>query len=177
MMMAEADVAAADSGAHVEQEVSVPLRPEGADPAALIAFILERFHAAHRRELPELMALALSVERAHAAHPDCPKGLSAFLGETLQDLDAHMQKEERMLFPALIAGGTGCAPFAMRRMRQEHVEHEARLKELRLRTKDFTPPKEACASWVRLYAGCEKLHDDLRAHIETENDELFPMFE
>jgi regulator of cell morphogenesis and NO signaling len=65
----------------------------------------------------------------------------------------------------------------MRRMRLEHADHDVRLEQLKLRTNAFTPPPDACASWVRLYAGCAKLHNDLRAHIDIENDVLFPMFE
>lgn len=179
MVMTEADVAAAALDlADVEIEISVASRSQEEDSVeALIAFILDRFHETHRRELPQLQTLARKVEAVHAGHADCPDGLAAFLGETLLELDAHMQKEERMLFPALLAGGAGCAPFAMRRMRHEHAEHDARLRELQRRTNGFTPPQGACGTWVELYAGCRKLHDDLRAHIDTENNVLFPMFE
>jgi regulator of cell morphogenesis and NO signaling len=180
MVMTEADVAATTAyGEEAAQDVSVECRSrKGQQPEALISFILDRYHATHRRELADLRPLALKVEAAHAAHPECPSGLADFLGEMLEELEAHMQKEERMLFPALLAGGSGgCAPFAMRRMRLEHVDHDVKLEQLKLRTNAFAPPAGACASWVRLYAGCAKLHDDLRAHIATENDVLFPMFE
>ena len=42
--------------------------------AELIAHILERYHARHREQLPELIRLALKVERVHADKADCPKG-------------------------------------------------------------------------------------------------------
>lgn len=175
MMMTEADVAAADPRADDAMDATEPERLNR--PDQLIAFILERFHAVHRQELPELQALAQKVERVHAAHPACPAGLANFLGRMLEELETHMEKEERMLFPSLLAGGAGCAPFAMRRMRLEHEDHYVQLQELKRRTNAFTPPEDACGSWIRLYAGCEKLHNDLKAHIETENDELFPLFE
>jgi regulator of cell morphogenesis and NO signaling len=180
MVMTEADVAASSG---FEMEVGIEISVDrsaggGANPVrGLISFILDRYHQTHRRELPELEALARKVEIVHAAHAQCPSGLADFLSETLQELEMHMQKEEQMLFPALLAGGAGCAPFAMRRMRAEHAEHDERLEQLKARTNDFTPPEGACGSWVRLYAGCAKLYDDLRAHIDTENNVLFPMFE
>jgi iron-sulfur cluster repair protein YtfE (RIC family) len=118
MVMTEADVAAVTTGVDEgELELSVNLRARGrAQAEALISFILDRYHATHRWELAALHPLALQVEATHASHPDCPSGLADFLSETLKELEAHMQKEERMLFPALLAGGAGCAPFAMRRL-------------------------------------------------------------
>jgi regulator of cell morphogenesis and NO signaling len=179
MVMTEADIAAESLYAgEAELEIIVQQRSTRANPPeALIAFILDRFHDTHRRELPELIRLAQRVETVHAAHPECPKGLADFLVELHKDLEAHMAKEEQMLFPALIAGGAGCAPFAIRRMRVEHADHDARLQALKTGANEFTPPQNACGSWRRLYAGCRKLHDDLRAHIDTENDVLFPIFE
>lgn len=93
------------------------------------------------------------------------------------ELVAHMDKEERVLFPLLLASGGGCTPFAIRRMRAEHGEHEALLARLKRLTDAFTPPVGACGSWRRLYQGCAKLCGDLEAHIALENDVLFPRFE
>ncbi len=146
-------------------------------PQTLIPFILERYHATHRRELSELCNLARKVETVHATHPTAPHGLTAFLVAMLSDLEDHMSKEEQVLFPALLTGGGGCAPFAMRRMRMEHEGHERHLEELSARTNACLPPEDACGTWRALYAGCAKLHDDLHAHIALENEVLFPMFE
>ncbi|MGP0084796.1 MAG: DUF542 domain-containing protein, partial [Steroidobacteraceae bacterium] len=45
----------------------------------LIQLILERYHQVHRRELPELRALAQRVESVHADHAAVPKGLAEVL--------------------------------------------------------------------------------------------------
>ena len=45
------------------------------DTEALITFIETRFHAVHRRELPDLVRLARQVEASHKAHPTVPPGL------------------------------------------------------------------------------------------------------
>jgi regulator of cell morphogenesis and NO signaling len=146
-------------------------------PQTLISFILERYHATHRRELAELCNLARRVEAVHATHTAAPHGLAVFLVAMLSDLEEHMNKEEQVLFPTLLAGGGGCAPFAMRRMRMEHEGHERHLEELSAHANGFVPPEDACGTWRALYAGCAKLHEDLRAHIALENEVLFPMFE
>lgn len=147
------------------------------EAVSLIAYVLERFHAVHRAELPELIALARKVEAVHAADPRRPAGLAALLTEMQAELEQHMRKEEMMLFPTMLAGGGGCTPFAIRRMRAEHDDHDAHLARLRRLTETFTPPEGACGSWRALYAGCRKLHDDLIEHIKLENETLFPLFE
>lgn len=147
------------------------------DPRALVDHILTRFHAVHRRELPELDALARRVESTHAGHAQCPNGLANLLGLMMSELEHHMAREEQVLFPTLLAGGGGCAPFAMRKMRLEHDDHQVHLAELETLTHSFTPPANACGSWRALYQGCEKLSQDLRRHIAIENDVLFPLFE
>lgn len=144
---------------------------------ALVPFIVEHYHEAHRVDLPELTRLAQKVERVHAAQPNCPHGLAQQLIAIEADLDAHMQKEEQVLFPLLLAGGGGCAPMAIQRMRNEHDDHQDRLEALACITNNYTIPDGACRSWRALYEGCAKLDADLREHIRIENELLFPAFE
>lgn len=151
-----------------------PAPPER--PEALIAFILENFHAIHRAELPELQRLAAKVERVHGDHADCPAGLAKLLLTMEADLEEHMHKEEAALFPMFAAGGGASAQFAVRRMLAEHDDHTKALLRLAELTCDFTPPVGACGSWRALYKGCAKLNADLREHIRIENEVLFPQF-
>lgn len=169
-----------DAAALAQELVAATSPPQEAapkQPSALIAYILENFHDVHRRELEELIRLARRVEAVHKEHPACPHGLGAFLEETAEELEAHMQKEEAVLFPMLGRGLGAMAGMPMQCMRLEHTEHGQRLEELARLTSDFTPPQGACTSWRALYAGCAKLDGDLREHIHLENNLLFPMFE
>ncbi len=51
-----------------------------AAPAAeLIDHIVDRYHARHREQLPELIRLARRVEQVHGERPDCPAGLADHL--------------------------------------------------------------------------------------------------
>lgn len=158
-------------------DLRTPDEPASHAVADLIPFILERFHETHRRELPDLVRLARKVEAVHAARPECPIGLAQMLAGVAQELDAHMQKEEQVLFPLLLASGGGCAPFAIQRMRAEHRDHEDALSAMKQLAHGFVAPAGACGTWQRLYAGCAKLAADLEAHIALENDVLFPQFE
>jgi regulator of cell morphogenesis and NO signaling len=145
------------------------------EPAEIIELIVERYHDAHKRELPELIQLARRVERVHAEHPESPKGLAQFLEQMLEELGMHMEKEELVLFPMMRAGHPMvAAPIAA--MRAEHSDHGEALEALAALTHDMQPPQGACGSWRALYAGLRKLSDDLIEHIHIENNILFPRF-
>jgi regulator of cell morphogenesis and NO signaling len=143
----------------------------------LIGHILERYHQVHRRELPELRNLAVRVEKVHAEHPAVPAGLSDLLARMQGELETHMQKEEQVLFPLMLAGGNPMIVHPIGMMRHEHESHGEELGALAALTNDMTLPDGACNSWRALYAGVAKLAEDLTEHIHIENNVLFPRFE
>lgn len=147
------------------------------DTGELIDYILERYHETHRRELAELVPLARKVETVHRDHPRAPHGLAEALEILRQTLSEHMEKEERMLFPMMRQAHTAALEGPVAMMRHEHHEHDTHLRRLEELTARFTAPQDACRSWRALYAGTSKLADDLRAHMNLENKELFPRFE
>lgn len=149
-------------------------QPEETD--ALIDHIVTRFHDAHRREIPELIALARRVERVHADSAEVPAGLAELLAEMAADLGDHMAKEEQVLFPMMRAGGNPMIRMPIAMMRHEHDGHAAHLHALDAVTHGHEPPEGACNSWRALYAGTRKLADDLVEHMHIENNILFPRF-
>lgn len=140
----------------------------------LVDFILERFHAPHRDELPRMIAMAQKVEDVHGAKPTCPRGLAAHLRHMQRELEEHMQKEEQILFPLLQAGEGRMAMGPVTVMEQEHQDHGKNLEELCRLTDDFTPPAEACGTWSALYLSLDELRRELMEHISLENNVLFP---
>jgi regulator of cell morphogenesis and NO signaling len=140
----------------------------------LVGHIESVFHAGHRRDLPELQRLARRVEAVHRDHPECPSGLAAFLEAMENELVAHMEKEEAILFPLIVAGLGQRAGGPIACMRAEHDDHGEALAQLAALTRDFSPPEDACTSWRVLYAGCARLDGELREHIHLENNLLFP---
>lgn len=158
------------------QRQSAPLAP-CSDPAQLIDRILERYHDIHRQQLPELARMARRVEAVHQTHPAVPVGLADFLEQMQAELENHMAKEEQILFPLLRRSGQAPIRGPIAVMRHEHLEHGARLERLAELTCNHTPPPGACTTWRALYAGTERLVDDLMHHIHLENNVLFPMFE
>ena len=143
----------------------------------LIQLILERYHQVHRREMPELRALAQRVESVHANNPAVPKGLSDLLARMHGEMESHMQKEEQILFPMMRSGGNPMIVHPIGMMRHEHDSHGEELEALSELTGDLTLPADACNTWRALYAGLGKFRDDLTEHIHIENNILFPKFE
>ena len=175
----EAAAAAGIDARSVERDLAAlaPAPSEAPEePLPLIDHILVRYHETHRRELPELIALARRVEQRHAEHPQVPQGLAGLLEHMAEALEEHMQKEERILFPMMRAGGVPMIMGPIQVMEHEHVEHGEKLRQLEALTRNHTPPADACTSWHALYAGTRKLVDDVMQHIHLENHVLFPQF-
>ena len=151
--------------------------PENVAPGALIDHIISRYHEVHRIQLPELVRMARRVEAVHREHPDLPTGLAALLEGMEQELLAHMQKEELILFPLLKSGGRPFADRPISVMREEHTSHGQTLDHIHALTNDMQAPEGACNTWRALYTGIAQFTDDLINHIHLENNVLFPAFE
>ena len=155
--------------------------------SALIRHILSTHHEYLKSELPRLSGELGRVQKAHPKHADIIAPLMEVYTALFAELDPHMAKEERVLFPhiermeAAADSGQPFArpPFATFRnpigmMESEHETAGQCLAEIRRLTADFTPPPDACATWRALYAGLAELEKDLHRHIHLENNILFP---
>lgn len=142
-----------------------------AKPAELVHHILQRFHAKHREQLPELIRLARRVETVHADHTECPTGLADHLGHMQQELESHMMKEEQILFPMLCNGFYPGGPIQV--MQHEHLQHGDALGDMLKLAHDLQLPDGACNTWTALYLGLNELKEDLMEHILLENEILF----
>jgi len=142
----------------------------------LISHIVERYHDVHRREFPEAIRLARTVEAVHAGARGAPQGLADHLAAMFEALEAHQQREERALFPAMGNGGCAAVRFPIARMMAEHRDVEDQLVRLRALTRNHTAPTDACRAWKALADACRKLDEDLVEHMRLENEELFAYF-
>ena len=179
--LAEAAIAKGLLLADLEAELQAIAAASGSAPQPvptdeLIDHIESRYHAVHRRELPELVRLARRVEAVHKDNPAVPRGLADFLEWMSQELESHMQKEEVILFPMMRRGGGAMIAGPIAVMLAEHDEHGANLRKLEATANNFEVPEGACTTWRALYSGLRKLTDDIVEHIHTENNILFPRF-
>ena len=144
-------------------------RPAG----EIVEFILRRFHEPLRRDLPVLVASARAVEAESHEDALCPTGLGDHLDQILIAVESHLAKEEKILFPLILAGRGGNAFMPIKVMMAEHEDHLANLARTRALTHDFALPENARPNWRQLYRELEKLETDLNQHIDLENNVLF----
>jgi regulator of cell morphogenesis and NO signaling len=148
---------------------------------ALADHIVATHHAYLHEELPLLDTLARKVELVHGErHPELAE-VARLVTEIRADLEPHLMKEERVLFPSIRALSTGVTEFAfgsvanpIRMMMLEHDRCGELLLELRAVTADFAVPPDACASYRSLYERLGALELDTHIHIHKENHVLFP---
>jgi len=157
-----------------EGENSGSIRWQDQPLSELIDYILTRYHAPLREDLPRLIDLAGTVEDVHSDHADCPKGLKQHLVGIAEAVESHLAKEEQILFPLIKSGETQGAFNPIKVMTLEHEEHGENLRKTRKLTGDFQLPGDACATWTELYRSLERLEKDLMDHIHLENNILFP---
>jgi regulator of cell morphogenesis and NO signaling len=142
-------------------------------PSEIIEFILRHFHEPLRRDLPTLLASARAVEAETREAPLCPAGLADHLEQVLLAVESHLAKEEKILFPLILAGRGRAAFMPIKVMMAEHEDHLANLRRTRALTNGFGLPSDATDSWRTLYLDLQRLEADLNQHIELENNILF----
>lgn len=151
-----------------------PAHWERRSQTELADHIESHYHANLRRDLPVLIEAARKVERVHAGKPVVPTGLADVLTEFFAEMQSHMGKEEKILFPMIRRGARGEAVYMpVRVLEGEHDAHREYLIKIRELTADLQPPAHACATWTALYHGLDTFEAELMQHIHLENNILF----
>lgn len=152
-------------------------------PAELVVHLEATHHAYLHTELPRLSELCAKVASVHGTrHPELDD-VRRLYEELRADLEPHLMKEERVLFPAIRAlcdddaapafhCGTLGSPISV--MRFEHDRAGELLEGLRQVTGGYTTPADGCASYRALYEGLAELEADTHLHVHKENNVLFP---
>jgi regulator of cell morphogenesis and NO signaling len=159
---------------------------------SLIDHILSAHHAYLKSQLPRLQAMLEKILSKHSErHGDVLEPLAATFHALKEELDAHLMKEEMILFPLirslemahLAPSGPGGAPQAfhcgsvrnpIRVMVMEHDSAGEALARLRDLTSGYAPPEDACNTYRAFYHELAELERDLHRHIHLENNILFP---
>ena len=184
-----AAVAAAglDLGATTTELRSVPSvaepEPDWDGIGGLVDHLEATHHAYLHDALPRLVELADKVAGVHGAvHPELTT-VAALMHAIKVDLEPHLLKEERVLFPmirelatAVAAPAFHCGSLSnpIRAMLSEHDAVGELLAQLRARSDGFRVPDGGCASYQAMYSGLAELEADTHLHIHKENNVLFP---
>ncbi len=151
------------------------------DAPSLAEHIVATHHRYLWEELPLLEALAAKVLGAHGErHPELSE-VHELVVAVRADLEPHLHKEERVLFPAIAALAGGQREFAfgsvanpIRMMLLEHDRAGELLARIRTVTGAYNTPPDGCASYRSLYERLAALELDTHLHIHKENHVLFP---
>jgi len=172
VILAQLEAASSTPTAPAENPAELP-------PDALAVYIVERHHGFLRGELPRLHAMAKRVAQVHGGHTPSLIELFRVFDSMAAELFSHIEKEEQVLFPAIVAMSRGepapgnlDGPLAC--MMHEHEDAGTALARLRELSRDFQPPIDACNTYRALFAGLRDLEEDLHRHIHLENSVLFP---
>ena len=150
--------------------------------AELADHIVNTHHVYLRNTLPALDQRLVKVIAAHGPnHGDSLLPLQGTFQGVVEELTAHMMKEEMILFPLIKrieAGlpGSHCGSVnnPIRVMEYEHDSAANALREMRRVTGDYSLPHDACNTYRALFEGLQELETDLHLHIHLENNILFP---
>jgi len=156
-----------------ESEAEPTTRWELAPLSALVDHIVTHHHRRLRASLVNLVPMAHRVEARHRERVACPVGLAAFLEQFQRDVLDHLEKEETIVFPAIVRGSGVRLSSPIYALELEHQHHGNDLQRLHALTNDLTPPDDACTTWRALYAGLSELESELMEHVHLENNILF----
>lgn len=168
---------------------AAPTAPEpswaDASLTSLVEHIQTRYHVFLRLELPRLDAMLDKVVSRHGDRlPEVLWPLQQTFKRLQQELLEHMSKEDRILFPFIVALEAGQAlpatdaaawiqsPISV--METEHESAGAALAFVRHTTNGYAPPDWACPTFRGLYYGLAQLETDMHLHVHLENNVLFP---
>jgi regulator of cell morphogenesis and NO signaling len=153
----------------------------------IIQRVVRVHHRKVRQDLPALAQLAATLGEKHAGRKVEFATLGQMIGRLHMDLLEHIGREEQVLFPLIArmeddrrmnypeAQATFRSLKApMAKMKQNHDAARQIIVELRDRTNDFEPDRDACARHRALFSGLRGFAEDLHDHIHLEDDILVP---
>ena len=156
-----------------------------------VDFLADYVSSTHHRYVKDnvevINGLTEKVAQHHGLnHPELNR-LAQSVPSFLQNLLAHIAKEEKVAFPAIreaVAKKNGAATSSPKEpdlinqsallLQKEHAIMSEDLAYIRRLTGDYQLPEDACNSYTYLYQKLEEMEDDLKQYMHVENNILFP---
>jgi regulator of cell morphogenesis and NO signaling len=157
-------------------------------PLDLLADYIEKKHHRYVEEKSlEIKPYLDKICRVHGErHPELLEIKEHFTA-TAGELAKHMKKEELVLFPyvrkmvkakqeniQLEESHFGTVQNPIQMMMEEHSTEGERLRKIENLSNNYTPPVDACNTYMVTIALLKEFEQDLHMHIHLENNILFP---
>jgi regulator of cell morphogenesis and NO signaling len=150
----------------------------------LIDHIVAAHHAYVRSSLPTIARYLAKLVEVHGVRHAELSRIAASFDQLGGDLLLHMMKEERVLFPYILAlaratsapapGPFGSVENPIRMMEQEHRAAGDEMRLIRELTNGYAPPADGCTTYRVCFAELAAFERDLHRHVHLENNVLFP---
>ncbi|MBS2005022.1 MAG: iron-sulfur cluster repair di-iron protein [Candidatus Obscuribacterales bacterium] len=150
----------------------------------LVDHIVSTYHFPLREELVRIDKMAQKVAKVHGErHPEM-KELANVFSQFKTELEMHMQKEELILFPAIVSSETGDRPQLfgcgggienpIKVMLQDHDDAGDTMKKMASLTNNYVAPADACNTFRVLLDSLKRFEIEMHEHVHKENHVLFP---
>lgn len=152
--------------------------PRALSTAALVARIVDRHHGYLRRQLPYVAPLVARIEAVHGEHNPRLADVHALFRELAEALEPHLDREEEVLFPALVSRRPD-AEVVRRELDDMHADHLAvgtLLARLREAADGYVTPEWGCNTYRVAMRELEAIEGDVLRHVHLENHVLMPRF-
>ncbi len=146
----------------------------------LIQYICVHHHQYIRDIAPAIAKFTDKVAKVHGKNYPNTVQIASLFGALKLELEQHMLKEERILFPyitSMVQESRCLGPFTEGPISVMLLEHDAAgdiLKKLRILSEHYNLPADACNTFRAAYTNLESFEEDLHMHIHLENNILFP---
>ncbi|MDN5199750.1 iron-sulfur cluster repair di-iron protein [Fulvivirgaceae bacterium BMA10] len=173
--------------ADLEKQVSEAENFNAWELDRLIDYIIDVHHEYVLDALPLLVDYSQRVASVHGHHYKETIEINKIIFALAEELNAHMGKEETVLFPYIKKLVTawkndikvevphfGSVKNPVLVMENEHETAGELLKQIAQLSNNYTLPAEACNTFRALYSILEEFEQDLHQHIHLENNILFP---
>jgi regulator of cell morphogenesis and NO signaling len=148
----------------------------------LSAYIVRVHHTYVKLNAPQILNYCLKVATKHGDRFPYMKEVYLLFSELVEELTAHMAKEETVLFPRIVLlelnapenTGTPFLDGPIEVMKHEHDEAGAILQNIRRLTNDYQAPDQACTTFRLALDSLKAFEEDLHKHVHLENNILFP---
>ncbi len=154
----------------------------------LADYIVETHHNYITSITPVLRQYLDKICDVHGDHHPELFAIRDHFNDAANNLKAHMQKEEVMLFPYIkkivqvnqgnteqkSAIGYGTVKSPIKVMMMEHDAEGERFRQIDALSNNYTIPEDACRTYQVTFAYLKEFESDLHRHIHLENNILFP---
>lgn len=153
----------------------------------LTDYIIKTHHRYIKEKTPVLDQFLNKLCAVHGGnHPELYE-IKKLFQEATEELDFHMEKEERALFPFIIKikqlqtkglqpeiPPFGSIENQIILLKEEHNAAGNHFKKMASLSNNYTPPADCCTTYKVAFSMLEEFEKDLHKHIHMENNILFP---